>query len=325
MLHQAENSADNYWQTSSCDTTQRRRKPMPITGSRMKPIRSILIGIMVVYCCQTAMAGVAPQVNTDKDIYHSGEKIRVNFFNSPGDQRDWICIVAAGSPDNEAGDYQYMPRGLDQGVLTFESPSPGKYEVRAYYNYRRNGYVVSARYGFSVVGGASSVASEMAPTANPRTDIEKVIPVERPVITAIPGNYPRVSVAVFHFTPLNMDASNYCSKATSTLINVPKMQSSFVMLDKKDLETFLVANDLQQNDQTENVINIGTKIGLNFVIAGNIEKRGTMIVTNSKVISIEKRKVVFTNRSISMGEADLIGNIMKMSDAMIEAILRSIP
>ena len=50
-----------------------------------------------------------------------------------------------------------------------------------------------------------------------------------------------------------------------------------------------------------------------------------MIVTNCKVISVEKRKVVFTNKSVSMGESDLIGNMTKMSDAVREAILRNTP
>ncbi len=71
----------------------------------------------------------------------------------------------------------------------------------------------------------------------------------------------------------------------------------------------------------ENIIEIGTRLGLNFVIAGSIEKRGTMIVTKCKVVSIDQRKVVFTDQSISTGEADLIRRIMKMSDAIIEAIL----
>jgi TolB-like protein len=120
-----------------------------------------------------------------------------------------------------------------------------------------------------------------------------------------------------------MDASGYGITVTNTLIHAPGMQAAFAMMDRKDLETFLVANDLQQNDRIENVTEIGTRLGLNFVIAGSVEKRGTMIVTNCKVISIEKRTVVFTHQSISMGEADLISNVMKMSDAIIEAILRS--
>lgn len=234
---------------------------MQTTSPKTKPIVSIIILIMVVFCYQTATAGVAPQVNTD--------------------------------------------------------------EVRTYYDYSRNGYVVSARYGFSVVGGVPSVESKMASPTKPSMDTEKTITMEKSAMTAISRSTSRYSVSVFHFKPINMDASSYGIIVTNTLINAPRMQTAFVMMGRKDLETFLVANDLQQNDQIENVTNIGTKLGLNFVIAGSVDKRGTMIVTNCKVISIEQRKVVFTNQSTSMGEADLISTIMKMSDAIIEAILRS--
>jgi TolB-like protein len=298
---------------------------MQTASPKIKPVVSITILIMAAFCCQAAAAGagVAQQVSTDKDAYKHGETIRVNFSDSPGIDSDWICIVPADSPDTEAGDYQYMPKGLSQGVLTFASPAPGKYEARAYYNYRRNGYVVTARYVFSVADGVASAESKMASSVKPSTAAEKTIPTEKSAATDSSRGASRYSVSVFHFKPVNMDASSYGITVTNTLIHAPGIRTAFAIMDRKDLETFLVANDLQQNDQIENVTNIGTRLGLNFVIAGSIEKRGTMIVTNCKVVSIEQRKVVFTNQSISTGEADLISNIMKMSDTIIEAILRS--
>lgn len=93
------------------------------------------------------------KVSTDKDVYVYGETIRVNFYNPPSRKKDWISIVPVGSPDDEGGDYKYMPAGVDMGVLSFDSPSPGKYEVRACYKYSYNVYRVSARQSFSVVGG----------------------------------------------------------------------------------------------------------------------------------------------------------------------------
>ena len=171
--------------------------------------------------------------------------------------------------------------------------------------------------------GTPLVESDKAFPAETHPDKEKLKTLEEPSKKTISRGASRVNVAVFHFIPLNMDESNYGITATNTMINALKMQSSFTMPDRKDLETFLVINDLQQNDQTDNVINIGTRMGLNFVIVGSIEMRGTLIVTNCKVISIEQRKVIFINQSISMGEANLVSNIMKMSDAIIEAILRN--
>jgi len=97
-----------------------------------------------------SVAGGKPSIETDKTIYQHGEKIRVHFYNAPNSTRDWICIVPAGSRNTEAGVYQYLP-GKSRGVLIFKSPKPGRYEARAYYNYSSGGYVVSARYGFTVL------------------------------------------------------------------------------------------------------------------------------------------------------------------------------
>jgi hypothetical protein len=118
--------------------------------------------IMVAFFCQIGPAGGASIVSTDKDVYNYGEKIKVSFFNSPGNDGDWICIVPFASPVTEPGVYQYLPKGLSQGVLIFNPPSPGKYEVRAYYDYGRHGYVVTGRYPFSVSGGPDSAIGAAA-------------------------------------------------------------------------------------------------------------------------------------------------------------------
>ncbi len=88
-------------------------------------------------------------IKTDKNTYDSGERIRVEYFNAPGHSRDWICIVPEGSRDTYAGNYQYIPQRGD-GVLTFASPSPGKYEARAFYRYIPGRYRITARYNFTV-------------------------------------------------------------------------------------------------------------------------------------------------------------------------------
>lgn len=288
---------------------------MHLTSLRLRPVASLVLLILAAFFFQPNAAGGEPRVATDKDRYRSGEKIQVHFSGAPGDGGDWICIVPAGSPDTEAGDYRYMPDGAPEGVLTFDSPPPGSYEARAYYDYRRNGYVVSARCGFSV-------GLEPAPTP-PVAVPERKTQVASPPVAALPLIPSRISAAVFHFMSSSMDASQYAGKVLGTLTNAPRMQASFDLLDRRDLETFLVANDLHQTDHTEDVITIGARLGLNVVITGSIEKRGTLIITHYKVISIDQRRVIFTDRSVSLGEASLISDVVKMSDVMIEAILRS--
>jgi hypothetical protein len=165
--------------------------------------------------------------------------------------------------------------------------------------------------------------SATATPALPPPSTERLKPVDKPARSAVSRSTSKINVTVFHFTPLNMDASNYGIKATNAMIKALETEPSFVMPGRKDLETFLVINDLQQNDHLENVINIGTRMGLNFVVAGNIEMKGSSIISTCSLFSIEQKKIIFTNKSISVGEANLISNITKMSEAIIEAILRS--
>ena len=167
---------------------------MQIRSLKIRPIVSIVLLIMVTFLFQPSPVGGASVVRTDKDIYNQGEMIRVNFSNSPGNERDWICIVPVGSPDTDGGDYKYMPRRLGQGFLIFDPPSPGEYEARAYYNYRRNGYVVSGRYAFSVVSdpvNEEALAQHME-RIDPNNSLEANLPppilfVAPPNVVVLPG------------------------------------------------------------------------------------------------------------------------------------------
>jgi hypothetical protein len=117
---------------------------------KTKLILIIALISLTVFFCKIGIANESSNVNTDKEVYNYGESIKVAFSNAPGNEKDWICIVPDGSPDNEPGNYQNMPKGLTKGTLRFDAPPPGRYEVRAYYDYKRNGYVVSGRCKFSV-------------------------------------------------------------------------------------------------------------------------------------------------------------------------------
>lgn len=297
---------------------------MRIKNVKIGPIASIIILMAFTFFFLPIPIQGEQIVNTDKESYKPGEAIKVNFFNAPGNDRDWICIVPAGAPDTDAGDYKYMPKGLSRGVLTFDSPATGKYEARAYYNYGRNGYVVSGRHAFSVSDNPSSVDSKMAAPVTPPADSERITSLEKSERKPISRGAAHYNVSVFRFTPLNMEASGTSLTATNALFNALKTEPSFEMLDRKELETFLAINDLQQNDQMENAVNIGARMGLNFVIAGTIEKRGSIIVTNCKVIGIDRKKIIFSKHFISSGENNLVSDFKKLGDSIIEAILRTV-
>ncbi len=55
------------------------------------------------------------RVTTDKNVYRFGEPVYVTFFNAPGLDRDWICIVGRTLRKTAGGDYQYLPKDVPRG------------------------------------------------------------------------------------------------------------------------------------------------------------------------------------------------------------------
>jgi hypothetical protein len=127
-------------------------------------------------------------------------------------------------------------------------------------------------------------------------------------------------LSVFNFGTLNMEASGLGTSITNLLINSLKTNPSISLLDRKDLETFLSLNDLQQNEQLDNVVNIGSRLGLDFIVVGSVDKRGSAININCSLIQIDKKKEVYSTRARAFGESALTVEIAKLG-SLITAVL----
>jgi fibronectin type 3 domain-containing protein/TolB-like protein len=127
-------------------------------------------------------------------------------------------------------------------------------------------------------------------------------------------------VSVFNFATLNMESSGLGTEVTNLLANTLKDSTAISLLDRKDLETFLNFNDLQQNDQLDNVTKIGSKLGLDFIIVGHVEKRSSNISINCKVIQIDAKQIVYNGRASAIGETALKTEIAKLGHLIIKEI-----
>lgn len=130
----------------------------------------------------------------------------------------------------------------------------------------------------------------------------------------------RINLSVFAIKPINIDAVQYSPEVTTQLINALKENSSFSILDRRDLEDFLRVNDLQQNDNMDNILNIGRRLGLNFIVSGNIEQDGVMIVLTCSVVDIHKVEIAYRSKIKALGHANLVSNVKKLSDEITTAI-----
>jgi len=141
-----------------------------------------------------------------------------------------------------------------------------------------------------------------------------------PGILAAQGPMQQVKVSVFTFGALNIEASGYGTSVTNMLINTLTADPLLAIMDRKDLENFLSFNDLQQNDKMDNVILIGSKLGLNVIVVGTVEKRGTVIHIKSNVIQIERKRSIHHARVAALGDAGLTREVQKLGGEIQKAI-----
>jgi TolB-like protein len=134
------------------------------------------------------------------------------------------------------------------------------------------------------------------------------------------GEIQQTKVAVFNFGTMNLEASGYGTTITNMLMNALKEDPSLELLDRKELEAFLSLNDLQQDENLEYVIHIGSRLGINMIVAGNAGKKGSIISINCKVIHIDHRKVIFSRQIKSFGDAGLMGEVRDLSRFIARAM-----
>ncbi|MBA4397770.1 MAG: hypothetical protein C0394_10395 [Syntrophus sp. (in: bacteria)] len=132
----------------------------------------------------------------------------------------------------------------------------------------------------------------------------------------------QVRMAIFNFVTLNMEASGYGTTVTNMLGDSLKANPANSVLDRKDLEAFLYLNDFRQDDKVENAVNVGNRLGLNIIIVGNVERKGTWIIVNCRVVSLEKKRVIFSTRLSAHGDAGLSAEIRKLAGLVNDAVAR---
>jgi fibronectin type 3 domain-containing protein/TolB-like protein len=139
-------------------------------------------------------------------------------------------------------------------------------------------------------------------------------------IIVLANTPPQSKIAVFNFRTVNLEASGYGTSVTNLLIDSLKEKSELIMIGRRELEAFLNLHDLQQDDNLANVLNIGTQLGIDVIVVGNVEKKGATIVVNCKVIHIKQKTTIFDTQLVSFGDTALGGEIKKLSTLISTAI-----
>ena len=105
-------------------------------------------------------------VFTDRDVYQPGDVVTVFWSGTPGNQQDWITVVAEGAAPEDAGQGTFTSGAVD-GSYTVSGLAAGAYEVRVFYDYPASGYTIQASYPFTVGDAAPAMGSSTVGTDKP--------------------------------------------------------------------------------------------------------------------------------------------------------------
>lgn len=130
-------------------------------------------------------------------------------------------------------------------------------------------------------------------------------------------------LSVFNFNAVNLDASKYGPEVTNLLTDALGKNQAFSIISRHDLLEFLTLNNLQQNDNLSDIVSIGGRLGLNFIVTGRIEKKGVVLVIEFIVASVRDEKVIFTRKVQAAGDSNLATEVIKISDSISDAIITS--
>lgn len=131
----------------------------------------------------------------------------------------------------------------------------------------------------------------------------------------------QIRICIFNFTSLDLESAHLGTTASRLLSEKYRSHPDFNVLDKKELEQFLILNDLQQNDNVENMASIGSRLGLDIVVTGSIGRSGQLIMIKVKAVQINHKKIIFNTQAKAFGEIGLATEIKDIADRLSKAIL----
>ncbi|MBN2493365.1 MAG: hypothetical protein JXR96_02140 [Deltaproteobacteria bacterium] len=85
--------------------------------------------------------------------FAEGRPVRLSWFDTPGNARDWVSVVPIDTPDEDWGPYWTYTQGRVEGGYVAEQLPAGDYEARLYLDWPAGGFQVVDRLRFSVLPG----------------------------------------------------------------------------------------------------------------------------------------------------------------------------
>ncbi|MFH2045008.1 MAG: hypothetical protein ABIK92_07665 [Pseudomonadota bacterium] len=108
-----------------------------------------------------------------------------------------------------------------------------------------------------------------------------------------PYSYAQKKVlAIFNLNATNIEAMGYNGEILQALISSIETDKSIDLMPRREIEEVLFKSDIVLDSSEKAVIEAGKALGINFVLFGEVTKKGSLIVTRLNLMDIESKTVI---------------------------------
>jgi fibronectin type 3 domain-containing protein len=112
------------------------------------------------------------------------------------------------------------------------------------------------------------------------------------------------SLAIFNLTPTNMAAMGYNGELLGALIQALEQEKKIDIMPRRAMEDALFNAGLVQSSDPDVVSQAGKVLGINFILFGQVTKRGSDIKAELRLMDVQKQDILKTwKRTFSSREA----------------------
>lgn len=100
------------------------------------------------------------------------------------------------------------------------------------------------------------------------------------------------ALAIFNLKAMNIEAMGYNGEILHALISSIESDKNIDLMPRREIEEVLFKTGLVQDNTHEAVLAAGKALGINFVLFGDVTKKGSEIITRLGLMDIERKGIV---------------------------------
>ncbi len=141
------------------------------------------------------------------------------------------------------------------------------------------------------------------------------------LVMSSPYSYAQKKVlAIFNLTATNMEAMGYNGEILHALISSIETYKGIDLMPRREIEEVFFKSDIVLDNSEEAAIKAGKALGINFVIFGEVTKKGASIVARLNLVDIEA-KTTLNNWTVVFPDRDsILKKIPKIAEEISDAL-----